>query len=161
MCLDDGGTDRKADAHAVLAAVGCGIGGQHTGEQGTQALLRNAAAVVRYLKHRPAAQREHPQGQLGHPLGVDGGIFQKVRQHLRDQHRVHGDHDEAVGQVGGNGHLGVALLEPHQHGVDQLVQHGGGLLHGHLPAVKAGDGQQVLHHPVQPLGIGTGFAKKF
>ena len=57
-----------------------------------------------------------------------------------------------VGQVGGNGHLGVALLEPYQHGVDQLVQHGGGLLHGYLPAVKAGDGQQVLHHPVQPLG---------
>ena len=86
VCLDDGGTDRKPDAHAVLAAVGRGIGGQHTGEQGAQALLRNAAAVVRYLKHRPAAQREHPQGQLGHPLGVDGGIFQKVRQHLRDQH---------------------------------------------------------------------------
>ena len=85
MCLDDGGTDRKADAHAVLAAVGCGIGGQHTGEQGAQALLRNAAALSD-TSNTARLPSVNTRSQLGHPLGVDGGIFQKVRQHLRDQH---------------------------------------------------------------------------
>ena len=57
-------------------------------------------------------------------------------------------------------HPRVRLFEFDQHGVNEFFQHRGGLFHRDLFAVDPGDGQQILHHPVQPLGILADLAQK-
>ena len=160
MRLDDGRTHRKADAHAVLAAV-CRYIRVGAGEQRFQPFSGDAAAIVRHLEHRTIAHREHLQGQFCHALGVQSGIFQQVHQHLLDEHGIHGDHDKGIRRFQLHRDLRVALAELDQHRIQQFVQHSGGLLHRHLLAVDAGDGKQILHHAGQPLGIAAGFAKQF
>ena len=130
------------------------------GEEGLEPLFRDAAAVVNDFKHCPLPQREHPQRQAGHPLGVEHRVFQKVRQHLLDEHGVHRDNDEVIRKLYFHRYAGVELLEPHQHRIHQLFQHGGRLLDGDAVGVDAGDGEQILHHPVEPLGVGTGLGKE-
>ena len=87
-------------------------------------------------------------------------VFQKVRQHLLDEHGVHRDDDEVIRKLYFHRYAGVELLEPHQHRIHQLFQHGGRLLDGDAVGVDAGDGEQIFHHPVEPLGVGTSLGKE-
>ena len=45
------------------------------------------------------------------------------------------------------------LVEFYQQGVDQLFQYGTVLGQSNRIRIDTGDGQQVFHHAVQPLGI--------
>ncbi len=64
-------------------------------------------------------------------------VFQKVRQHLLDEHGVHRDDDEVLRKLYFHRYAGVELLEPHQHRIHQLFQHGGRLLDGDAVGVDA------------------------
>ena len=118
-----------------------------------QPVRRDAAAVVPDGEADPVPLLAHQQLQDGHAPGVDHGVFQKIRQHLADEDRVHGDGEEVLGDGDGHMLLRAALAEFHQDRVDQLLQDRLGLVQPQLAVVQPGDGEQVLHHAHQPLGI--------
>ena len=59
-----------------------------------------------------------------------------------------------------NVYVRVVLVEFHQHRVDQLLQNGVVLGKTDSGGVNAGHGQQIFHHPHQPLGVGADVRQK-
>ena len=88
---------------------------------------------------------------------MNGGVFQKVRQHLLDQQRVHGHQKEVLRQVHPHVDLRIAPPEFAHSALNDLLRCLWGLGDpGVLSRADAGDGQEVLHNVDEPLGLLVG-----
>ena len=96
----------------------------------------------------------HPEPQVFHPLGVEHRIFQQIHQHLLNKNGVHGNQQEFLRQGNLDLLAGVVLMEFYQQGIHQFLQHRVLFFQFHISGVNPGDGQQIFHHPHQPLSVG-------
>ena len=81
------------------------------------------------------------------------GVFQQIDQYLLDQQGIHRNADEILRDRNLHILVRVALMELLQNRIDQFLQDGGGLAHGHGLTVDPCDREQVFHDSDQVLGI--------
>ena len=124
MGLDDGGAYAQADTHVPPVGIAlAGRGAKIPGEQVVQPVRMDAAAVVPDGEVCFGALGMDFQLQLGHARCMDDGVLQQIRQNLLDEHRVHGDGQEVLGDGDIHPLLLAAFAELDQHRVDELLQH--------------------------------------
>ena len=85
--------------------------------------------------------------------GVADGVFQQVDDHLLDEHGLHGEIQNIVGQLQGDGAVGKPAAHGEQSVPRHLLQHLLLLVQGHDPVPDLGDGEQILHHGAQGVGV--------
>ena len=154
MGTDDRHTHRQAKSHVAFAVAGGGFAVlQRAVEQERQFPGGDAAPVVLHNENSLVALTPDGKVDFGGSSPVYGGIFQQVGKHLLDQDRVHGDEQQLVRC----GDCDLDLRETPAELICCLAEDflGRLLLLGKLLAfsANAGDGQQVLHQPDQPLGL--------
>ena len=152
MGLDNTLTHRQTDSHSPGGVPGQPV--QLTAElNGLAHLLGDAPAPVPDLHHRPALLAEQAQADVVPVPGVPDGVLQQIDDDLLDQNGLHGHKQNVVGHLHGD----VIVGEPPSDGDQSVARHllQGLLLfvQGHDPVPDLGDGQQVLHHGDEGVGV--------
>ena len=151
MGLDDALADGQTDAHPPGGVPRQGHG--LAGPDGLEHLRRQPPALVPNLRHRPVVPAVQAQDDVLQVAGVADGVLQKVDDDLLDQQRVHGQVEDVLRQV----QLHVAVREAPPGGEQgvpcHLLQHLLPLFQGDGAVLHPGDGQQVLHHDDQSVGV--------